>query len=88
MIALLERLQARLVVKAVRKRYDDGVCFDACVKGLLPALPRRIARVRGKFGNWIGKPRDLELVGMGLGVRRVGAPAYAVAEDYGPYRFH
>ena len=88
MVALLKRLEARLVVKAVWKRYDDGVCFDAGVKGRLPALPRRIARVRGKFGNRIGKPRDLELVGMGLGVRLVGAPTYAVAEDYGPYRFH
>ena len=38
-VALLERLEARLVVKPVGKGDDDGVCVDAGVEGRLPVLP-------------------------------------------------
>ena len=87
-IALLERLQARLVVKPVGKGDDDGVCVDAGVEGRLPVFPRRALRVGGELRHRVGETRDLELVGMRLRIRRVRAAADAVSEDYGPYRFH
>ena len=86
MIALLKRQNARLVVKTVGKRDDDGVGVDAGLERLLPVLPRRIGRVRREGGHGIGKARDLELPGVGLRVLRVGAAANPVPQDNRPDR--
>ena len=87
-VALLERLEARRVVESVGKRDDDRVRIDAGVYRGLPALPRRILRVRRELRDGVRETRYLELVGMRGGVRGVRAPADPVSEYYRPYRLH
>ncbi len=81
----LQRLQARGIVKMVRQRDDDGVRLRAGRERVLPALPRRIRRLGGKRGDRVRQPGNLQILGMVRGIRGVGPPADAVAQNQNLY---